>query len=303
MISNFCNSNPFSLHDFLGYLIPGGFFIFGLGMVHQQYFIFFRLHDAFIYVSKYFQDVSVAGVVFLVILSFVTGHLLSYLSSMTVQKYSEWTIGFPSKYLFETNTTPSWKMGLLLYWKYYFNPPIINNRKAVNVRSLARLSIRIQRCIVAIFLFPFSLIIFSFVLLGMNDTFRKNLMTDMSEILRNKSNKKIKKLCYKQSIELINYDDIFKLLYHFVIENCPQHRSILYNYHALYVYARTISLSFVIFFWASILIHRTLINNGMFWFTLLVIAFVASFFYLAFVNFYRKFTLECYMAIATQSKS
>lgn len=299
MTSNLNNANPFSFQDFLGYLIPGAFFIFGLGIVHQSAFVNFRMQEAFKLVSFFYQDTSLAGIVFMIILAYVIGHLLSYISSMTVEKYSEWTIGYPSRYVFEENRLPSWQMGFYLYFNRYFNPPIIKNRAANDVNNGARWSIRIQRFFVALFLFPFSSIIIVLVMIGMNDTFKKGIMDDLAKILRKKADKKLKALGFRRTSSLQYHGELFKLLYHYVIENKPHHRTKMQNYLALYVYARTISLSFVIFFWSTALIHRNLIYDMQYWFSLLMLAVFSSLFYLAFVKFYRKFTLECYMAIAT----
>lgn len=256
------------------------------------------MQQAFKLVSAFYLDASLAGIVFLVILAYVTGHLLSYISSMTVEKYSEWTIGYPSRYIFEENRLPSWRMGLYLYFDRYYNPRIIKNRSAEEVNNRARWTIRIQRFFVALFLLPFSSIIILMVMVGMNDTFRKGIMADLARILRKKADKKLKALGFRRSSSLQYHGELFKLLYHYVIETKPHHRVKMQNYLALYVYARTISLSFVISFWATMLIHIRLINSAQYWFSLLMLSIFSSLFYLAFVKFYRKFTLECYMAIA-----
>jgi hypothetical protein len=299
LTNSFTNPNQFSLQDFLGYLIPGGFFIFGLGIVHQNAFVNFQMQKAFTLVAEFYHNTSLAGIVFLVILAYITGHFLSYISSMTIEKYSEWTIGYPSRYIFEINRLPSWQMGYYLYFKRYFNPLIVNNRNAEEVRKAAKLSIKMQRLFIVIFLLPISSLIILLVFAGMNDTFKKGVMPDLASILKRKADKKLKSLGHKNKKSDPYHGELFKLLYHYVLEHKPQHRSKMNHYHALYVYTRTIALSFVIFFWATILIHRKCLCFGVYWFTLLVIAVFASLFYLAFVKFYRKFTLEGYMAVAT----
>lgn len=302
MTSNFVNSTPFSFQDFLGYLIPGGFFIFGLGIVHQSAFVNFELQSAFKIVAGFYHNTSPTGITFMVIMAYITGHFLSYISSMTIEKYSEWTIGYPSRYIFEINRLPSWQMGYYLYFKRYFNPLIVNNRNADEVRNAAKLSIKAQRLLVAIFLFPISSILVLLVLAGMNDTFKKGVMPELAVILKKKADKKLKSLGLPKKNSNLYHGELFKLLYHYVIENKPQHRVKMHNYQALYVYTRTIALSFVVFFWATIIIHHKCFCSGMYWFTILIIAIFASLFYMAFVKFYRKFTIEGYMAIATHEK-
>ncbi len=85
------DQNPFSLYDFLGYLIPGLLFVYSFYFIitfnfENPEFVFnlnLKLDDYFI----------------VVILAYIVGHILSYISSITVELYSIWTLGYPSHYL------------------------------------------------------------------------------------------------------------------------------------------------------------------------------------------------------------
>ncbi len=83
--------NPFSIYDFLGYLIPGILFVFGL--------VFFIQVDFCKMPSIPINDSKFDQYVVLLFLCYLTGHLLSYLSSVSIEFYSIWTLGYPSRYL------------------------------------------------------------------------------------------------------------------------------------------------------------------------------------------------------------
>jgi hypothetical protein len=77
--------NPFSLYDFLGYLIPGSTLIY-LFIIIENWTnnkVENNLESIFSYVSKYnFQEIF-----FFIIISYAIGHLLSFISSVTIEKY------------------------------------------------------------------------------------------------------------------------------------------------------------------------------------------------------------------------
>jgi hypothetical protein len=77
--------NPFSLYDFLGYLIPGSTLIY-LFIIIENWTnnkVENNLESIFSYVSKYnFQEIF-----FFIIIFYAIGHLLSFISSVTIEKY------------------------------------------------------------------------------------------------------------------------------------------------------------------------------------------------------------------------
>lgn len=297
------STGPFSLYDFLGYLIPGGFFIFGLAIVHDYNFALFEIKEAFYQASKVYSDVGLGGTVFLILLCYIMGHIISYLISMTVEKYSAWTIGYPSRYLFEKNRLSSRKMGCILYFKRYFSPRVINGRKYIYSNKFGRFSVVLQRLFILVFLFPVAFpVIFLVFVPGMNDTFKKGLLSDLDSVLRQKSDDFLRRLGIDE--KLLNkrkpHGELFRLLYHYTIEQNPTHKGKLSNYSAAYGFARTVCFTFIIFFWVTLFHHLTYISDFHFWFTLLALMLSASLFYLAFNKFYRKFTLECYLSIAVE---
>jgi hypothetical protein len=98
--------NPFSVYDFLGYLIPGLFFyIIGVELQQNSFYIldFVGFTNKLITTST---DIKWDQVIFIIVICYIIGHILSFISSITIEKYSVWTVGYPSQYLlnFKRNT-------------------------------------------------------------------------------------------------------------------------------------------------------------------------------------------------------
>ncbi|EPK5814132.1 hypothetical protein M0L10_004135, partial [Escherichia coli] len=97
-------------------------------------------------------------------------------------------------------------------------------------------------------------------------------------------------------------DDLFRLAYHYVYEFSKQHQTKIQNYVALYGFCRNICLIFIISFWLSVptFIYR-LCTHSDYLYSLLSIMlsfFFVYVFYVGFVKFYRRYTLEVLMAFA-----
>ncbi|HFM4963569.1 TPA: hypothetical protein ACG7QP_004620, partial [Escherichia coli] len=96
--------NPFSFYDFLGYLIPGGLFLFIL-------FLFsIEINPVYIegilnHILKYKEIISVFIYVVLIVLSYISGHFISILSSCLIEKYMNSKLGYPSIYLFSKRSS------------------------------------------------------------------------------------------------------------------------------------------------------------------------------------------------------
>ena len=105
------SKSPFSLYDFLGYFIPGALFCYLFAIVFDIEEIKWLNIEFFLGLRVF--DQSVAFTLF----SYVFGHAINYLSTLTIEKYSIWSIGYPSKYLFGVKpecyfTFPVYAMGV-----------------------------------------------------------------------------------------------------------------------------------------------------------------------------------------------
>ena len=88
------NQNPFNLYDFLGYFIPGILFLalaqFS-GFLSLSFFEPLRQDSEWIFIS------------ILIVVAYVSGHLLSIASSRTIEDYHTWMNGYPSEHIFSQN--------------------------------------------------------------------------------------------------------------------------------------------------------------------------------------------------------
>lgn len=266
--------NPFSLYDFLGYLIPG--MIFGLSFG-------FILKLTNINIEKIFPTILSFNNYFVITLSgYLAGHILSYLSSVTVEKYSQWSLGYPSRYLLSVEKDPFWNMiGNNLFLKYF------------NLLNVVKF-------IVCLYLLP--IVIFDTVLRKILKL-EKNIAKPVDGVLSKIIIKNILKLVYsRNNIKKGNYDnniekiDSFRLVYHYVLENSINHIPKMNNYVALYGFTRTVAFAINLLFWISLFILFANYSHVILLITILsmILSFVM---YLDFNKFYRKYSLEVLMAL------
>lgn len=94
------NQNPFSFYDFLGYLIPCGFFIllmYFCGLTFDLDIVI-DLSELLRGQSQIFGILNYASIV---IISYIAGHFISITSAFFIEKYMNKELGYPSKYLFK----------------------------------------------------------------------------------------------------------------------------------------------------------------------------------------------------------
>ena len=268
--------NPFSFYDFLGYFTPGAIFVYS--------FVVMSIHSESTYFSLANIEQSTGFgkadlYVPFVLLSYTIGHLLSYLSSITIERYAIWALGYPSKYL------------LGLDPEGYFG--MTENKKArIVIRSL-----------VFILLIPIS--IFDFFigkLCGMRALYAKRLDSLLVNIIVGKIDPLLKDHAGLVSLE--DHGDaketnFFLYAYHYCVENSPNHLPKMQNYVALYGFLRTITFLSVIGFWVfcwQLTSHSFSQTQSAF--IALSIALACYSFFVGFVKFYGRFSLEALMALS-----
>tara|TARA_R110000744_G_C19360424_1_gene561377 strand:- start:1209 stop:2051 length:843 start_codon:yes stop_codon:yes gene_type:complete len=271
--------NPFSVYDFLGYLVPGSILIYSYLIVD-----FAKKHSEFVLkeFTDEFLDLKFEGIFFFVILSYTIGHLISFLSSVTVEKYANWTYSYPSKYLLDMEFKSFWKS--ILNWKDF-----------------------IWRLIIIIILFPcilFDLIFGQF--LGFKRFYTKELDKLLQDIIVHKLNRLLVKLGIQNIDGYTQFEDgrgndydFHRIATHYAYENSKNHQSKMSNYVALYGFLRTLSMIF------NVLAIYTFIRVWLYlqfdWKNILIILTLSGISYLsfmAFMKFYRRYTLEGLMIIA-----
>ena len=271
--------NPFSLYDFLGYLTPGAIFLYGFMAAYGYAEPEANIFD---YVASKLDIERAEVYIPFVLAAYTIGHVLSFISSVTVERYSIWAFGYPSKYL----------LGLS-HAGYY--------DKKMEKRCLRC----VVRTVIAIILGPVSLP--DWLLgekVGLRDLYAKKLDKLLITALRGKIDNLMSECTGKsKDYGTASEHDFFRYAYHYAVEHAPNHLPKMQNYVALYGFLRTLTLLSVIFFW-WLFVHAV---TGTFNF-LQIIVFVSTsmtvcyVLFLAFVKFYRRFSLEALMALAVSYK-
>lgn len=271
--------NPFSIYDFLGYVFPGAFtivvfcFIFQLkGGLTMEYF--------FNFIDKIKENFSWEDSLWFILLAYVVGHIVSYASSLTIEPFSVWKYGYPSSFLLGQNHDGyfpqlypfSWDTTCIFMWKG----------------------------MVALVVLPIAI-----CCLILGDLFRlrryslKRLDNYLSDSIIRKLNFLVIRLDL-QNIPEGQEVDLHRIIYHYEYEKKNAHNVKMDNYVALYGFMRAIT--FVVnccCLYAFYYSMRNELNNIRNYIFLLGLVALTYFFFLAFMKFYRRFTLESFMCLVT----
>lgn len=266
--------NPFSFYDFLGYFTPGAIFLYAVLLV----FPFIQISQTELPLISDIKQIDKLGFYIPFILSaYVLGHLLSFLSAVTIEKYSIWTSGYPSKYL----------LGIKINGLFTFDEP--------------RLIRGIGRFVVISLLLP--VVIFDVIIgygLKLRNVYSKpldplllDLIKPKIELLLNNNgnlNSKIK-------LDNLMSENYFIILYHYCVEHAANHLPKMQNYVALFGFLRTLTFITVLGFWTALIVILEMDATCPIKLILFLCASsVCYIFYMAFTKFYRRFTFEALMA-------
>jgi hypothetical protein len=270
--------NPFSVYDFLGYLIPGSLMIYAYLVVD-----YLKSNKSFIPSNfiETFSHVNLEGIFFFIILSYTLGHLVSFASSITIEKYANWRYSYPSKYLLDIHHEGYWKS--------------CNNWKDVAWR-------------IAMIIVLFPCVFFDWIfgqLLGFKQFYKKSLDEFLQDMIVSKANRLINQLGVEKTQNPDKYDngkgnnyDFHRIITHYAYENSKHHQAKMSNYVALYGFLRTLSLIFnmlAIYFCIRIICFLEFnLKNGIVLIALTGISYLS---FMAFMKFYRRYTLEGLMII------
>nr|WP_263436738.1 hypothetical protein [Klebsiella oxytoca] len=278
------NQNPFSFYDFLGYLIPGGFFIllmYFCGLTFDLDIVV-DLTELLRGKSQIFGILNYASIV---IISYIAGHFISITSAFFIEKYMNENLGYPSQYLFNK---------------------LSDDLEIVCIPSSCEqdedIKRKIKYCIIKAVLLPITPWDYATQKLCYSQSLPFQLASTTWQMIKDGYEKK-----FILDNELLKvgtglHDDLFRLAYHYVYEFSNQHQSKIQNYVALYGFCRNICLVFTITFWISLLtfIFRLVEGSGISYslISVLISFFFVYVFYVGFVKFYRRYTLEVLMAFA-----
>lgn len=297
--------NPFSLYDFLGYLIPGSTFIYAYLIIEKWSAdkSKFNLEDFLSSLSKSnFQDVF-----FFIIIAYSLGHLISFISSITIEKYGNWRYGYPSKTV----------IGFIKksYWVNKTEPTGSSTDKYLyetDTNEISRKNKNIGRTILIIIILPLFLIEYTF---GIKLKFKNFYSKGLDDYLMKSIKKKI--IFLLNSVEndtnntisesKLKTIDFNRIAHHYAFENSKEHQFRMVNYVALYGFLRNLVLTFIFAFWFYFAISlKTIdfslkINWGMIGFNILLM-FLSFISFMAYMKFYRRYTLEGLMLIVVDKE-
>lgn len=266
--------NPFSLYDFLGYFIPGATGLYMYLLISQ---LFRSNHIDFNSIFSNLDLDSVGLYLPFIIGSYILGHVISFISSISIEKYSVWKYSYPSKFLLKIPHDGFW-----------------------GKRKLKRQ--KIWRVLVVIFIYPvFLLDLLIGNILKARDIYTRQLDDFLIKIIRDKKKALIKQMGYESMEEFgdIKKIDFFRIILHYTYEHSKTHQNKMYNYVSLYGFHRTMCLLSIVLHW-SIVFHGIIFGQ---FFTLTSILFyfisaAASYiFFMGFMKFYRRYTLEGFMTL------
>ncbi len=268
---------PFSFYDFLGYLIPGSLFLYLL------YFDGIYLGWGFLLnIGKALPDVkSSLGVLEyfpVVIIMYVSGHFISIMSSFVVENYCNLKLDFPSVYLFTKE-----RKG------YFYNYS--------DGGSQLEISEKIKRTLILLIMLPIFIID-----LVVNNIFNqaRQLPDELILVVYPKV-KNILEEKFKVREGILMQEngighDLFRVIYHYVYEKSEKHGMQLQKYVALYGFSRNVAFSFLFIFWVSLI--NSIGNFNSVRLSIISALLILSYsFFLGFVKFYRRYTLEALMAV------
>lgn len=291
--------NPFSIYDFLGYLFPGCFFLFLVVFCGSLKFDFSvsNVWEEIMSGNTFGNGVNLSKSVFFVISSYTIGHLLSYLSTLTVERFFLWQYGYPSEFLLK-------KRNSTCYWNSFVTP---GGTKKIDISKpddfkdfIIRL---VLRALMGIFMFPVVIMSFFFRSIYIRGFITKTLDEKTCRWISSKTATIMKKLSLSED-ELCEDDvDYSRILYHYYShEKNPFFKQRIDNYVALYGFLRVTTL--ILNLLTMYIIAISVINNYLFEnltvISLLIFSTYISF--LAYSKFYRRYTLEIFMFLISDKE-
>lgn len=277
--------NPFSLYDFLGYLIPGAIFLYILNYI-------FKIDTVSLLnlLNKCNNDnlkneITFALPIILIIITYITGHIISLTSSFFIEAFSIYLYGYPSKYLFIRKHST-------------FNIPKDENKIICTIKIIILFLSLLPTSIILVIFKNFKISLFNQA---------KPLPEDLGNVVFDKCmivldrNLEIKtdSIRNKKETEGLG-NDYFQIIYHFIFENSEKHSSKLQNYVALYGFCRNISFVFLTSFLLSL--YFTIMDKHIQTFWISLFPLLTFLFFTGFVKFYRRYTLEALMGTTVFNK-
>lgn len=190
--------NPFSLYDFLGYFIPGALVTYIIILISST-----KNWEEVLVKINHTEEFQFDKFLLFTIVSYSLGHLINFLSSITIERYANWKYNYPSKYLLNfTEDHRFWKGGfMIIIWKI----------------------------IMIVILLP--VVIFDFLLgniFNFKAFYTKGLDGFLVKLIKDKGLILFDKLSPIGQVDIRNYD-FHRIFAHYTYENSKNHQNKLTN--------------------------------------------------------------------------
>ena len=278
---------PFTVYDIVGYFFPGVLAIAALSWFARGHFqsdLFWLIEvgpeiQASSEMPEWFSgvlDVVVFGIV-----AFAIGHVISFLSSVTIERLTNEFVGYPSEYLLAP-------MG--------FVGPVGQRFMTQRLKGFFKSSM----VLLNVLFFPIYLF---FVVVNVTGTIRavvKPLTEPQANILRERF-----AATFQQDMADHPPGSSFALVCGYMFHNFPEIAARMYNYVVLYGFLRTLTfLSYVIAVCFGIRVFVDLCSGTYpnAWFAFIVTMSICFCFLLAFIKFYRRYSREAVISFITFDK-
>lgn len=282
---------PFTVYDILGYFVPGSFmtWVF-VSYIHPNDLV--KLSDLINndIIENSIINQSLSIFIFFVI-SFLVGHIIAFLSSITVEKLVICYFGYPSKTLLVDQKIK----GPIKHRTAIRN--IIDNIKNARV------------VIIHIFMFPLVPVVWFLILTGWHSIVIKTLPNSIAKMIQDKFEKVTEYSIDPETSE----KNWFIYICYYVINNNASASFRMYNYVTVYGFLRSFCFIFVVFSFISFknsfysLYH--IYYYGIFIYNydadylkvFFIFMIISSMLFCAFIKFYRRYSEEAMMAFITKS--
>lgn len=292
------SKNPFSIYDFMGYLFPGVVVLVLYLAFSQIGFDVTRLKDISLASNPELSgNFDLEKSFLLIVLCYILGHIVAYLSSITVEFAANKIFGYPSKYLLDEKRL-DWGTMFLNYF-------MTDGTSSSTFFKVVKLVMKfLLKLIVLLLLFP---IMFSIFTIGyffdINGFMSRSLDPYLRDTIIEKEYLLAKKLDIKHP-DVNEECDYHRIILHYVYLNIASSQRKTDNYIALYGFLRSICLlSSMTFLLVLILSLKTIDFSAPVDYrivgVLCFLYFVAYLTFLGFMKFYRRYTLENFMALLT----
>ena len=282
--------NPFSIYDFLGYLFPGGLALLILFAIYKMIketgtILPFDYHAVLKFLISPKDEVNLTKILVpFILLSYILGHMSSYLSSITIEYITNRFYMYPSKYLLNIRDGKTPKERL-------------NEEDSVSPKLKKRILWVLKKILFPIVVIPFN-----------SKLFNAFITRPLEPYLVNNINKKIKDLFKELNMEgdYNECDDFHRLVMHYVHLNMPASNRKADNYIALYGFLRATTLIMVLFtdFIIVTMLLSIFVNFGQSinWSSVMLLIscwLISIICYMGYIKFYRRFTQENLMSLLT----